>query len=370
MKEKAICCVFNYPSHYNYAIYQTMGKELGCEFFFFDSIFQDIKSFDTSKLTGFQKNIHTIQIGFKGFLFHTGIRKIFNRKYTHYILTGSSTYLINWLIILYSKMTRKKVFLWCHGLHVPAIRWRSRIVAKLFFSHVDGLLMYNSYFVSNMIDIGCNPQKIFIIHNSLDTQEQSSIYKSLSQSDKYRNHFGNNDPVVIYIGRIQKWKRLDLLVNAISKLNEEDNKVNLVIVGGISDDNTLDDKVKELNLEDRVWFYGPSYDELENGQLLYDANVCVCPTQTGLTSIHSLTFGTPFVTSNNFENQGPEFEVVTDGVTGSFYREGDADDLAYHIWRWANVSRERREAIRVAARKTIESEWSVDYQINLLKRVL
>ena len=114
----------------------------------------------------------------------------------------------------------------------------------------------------------------------------------------------------------------------------------------------------------------PTYNEEENGRLLYNASVCICPERVGLTCIHALTYGTPIVSNNNFENQEPEFEAVTDGVTGAFYQEGSVEDLAKQIWRWANVSGEERDYIRKAARKTIEDEWSVDYQIGLLKRVL
>ena len=143
-----ICCVFNYPSHYRFPIYQAMGEKLGCEFFFFDTIFQDIKPFDTAKLTGFQKNIHSVKLKFKSMLFHTGTRPIFNRKYTHYIISGSSSYLINWLILFYAKLTGKKVFIWCHGFHAPLKRKRSRFVAWVFYAHADGLFMYNNYYMN------------------------------------------------------------------------------------------------------------------------------------------------------------------------------------------------------------------------------
>lgn len=369
-KNRNICCVFNFPSHYNYAIYQAMGEELGCEFYFFDSIFQDIKPFETSKLKGFQKNIHSVRLGKKGLMMHTGIGKIFQGKYTHYIISGSSTYLINWLILLYCKLFGKKVFIWCHGLHAPLVRKRSRFVAKTFFAHADGLLMYNNYYMKNMMDIGCKPERLFCIHNSLDTNRQTEIYNSLQPSSIYFDHFGNNDPVALYIGRVQKRKKIDKLIKAVKILNDEGKRINLSIVGGISDDTTLANLTSELKLQDRVWFYGASYDEANNAQLIYNAAVCVCPERVGLTSIHSLTYGTPLVSNNNFENQEPEFEAINDGVTGSFYQENDVEDLAMHIWRWANVTSEERDVIRKAARKNIENEWSVDYQIDLLRKVI
>ena len=34
---KKICCFFNYPPHYRYAIYNAMDRTLNCDFFFGDA---------------------------------------------------------------------------------------------------------------------------------------------------------------------------------------------------------------------------------------------------------------------------------------------------------------------------------------------
>lgn len=347
-----------------------MDEELGCDFFFFDTIFQDIKQFDTSQLKGFKKNIHSVRLGIKSLLFHTGVAPIFNNNYNCYIVSGSSTYLINWLILLYGWITNKKVYIWCHGFHSQLKKKRSRLVARMFYASADGLLMYNSFYTPNMIDIGCRSERIFYIHNSLDTHKQSEIYKNLTPSSIYKNHFGNEWPTAIFIGRIQKSKRIDMLLKAVSKLRKEGANMNIVIVGDSTDNCNLKEMSKELELDDRIWFYGASYDEKENGQLLFDAAVCVCPERIGLTCIHSLTYGTPVVSNNDYEKQGPEFQAVKEWVTGSFYEKDNVESLSQHIWHWANVTTEERIAIRKNARYTIEKEWSVDYQINLLKKVM
>ena len=52
------------------------------------------------------------------------------------------------------------------------------------------------------------------------------------------------------------------------------------------------------------------YNEEANAELLYNASVCVCPAEVGLTAIHSLLFGTPVVSNDNFDEQMPEFESI------------------------------------------------------------
>ena len=80
-------------------------------------------------------------------------------------------------------------------------------VCRLFYCSADILLMYNNYNWKYMVELGCETNKLRTIHNSLDTSLQSSIFKDLKTSNLFQEHFGNDDPVVIYIGRIQKRKK-------------------------------------------------------------------------------------------------------------------------------------------------------------------
>ena len=47
--------------------------------------------------------------------------------------------------------------------------------------------------------------------------------------------------------------------------------------------------------------------------------------------MHSLIYGTPVVTHNNFAEQMPEFEAVRPNVSGAFYKYNDVSDLCLKI---------------------------------------
>ena len=51
----------------------------------------------------------------------------------------------------------------------------------------------------------------------------------------------------------------------------------------------------------------------------------------GLTAIHSLSFGTPVLTHNNFDNQMPEVQAINEGENGGFFIENDLEDLIKKI---------------------------------------
>lgn len=364
-----LCCFFNYNPLYRLPIYRAMDQSMACDFYFGDSVFEPLKQFPPEELKGFRRMFHTVKTGFKDYKWHQGIGCLFH-GYDDYLITGQIDYLANWLIILYAKLRGKHVYCWTHGISRSEIsKPISRRIYRTFFKSMDGIFMYNRFKFTIMRELGIDEKKMHVIHNSLDTEEQTKLYQQLTDSGIYRSHFGNDCPTIIYIGRIQARKKLDLLIEALSIINGKDHQANLVIVGAPTDDDSIQELVVQKNLQNAVWFYGPCFDEATNAELLYNAAVCVCPAAVGLTAIHALTYGTPVVSNDNFEEQMPEFEAIRNGVTGSFYKSGDINSLVEEILRWTKKSPAERIQIRYAARTDIEREWSVDYQMGVFQEV-
>ena len=70
------------------------------------------------------------------------------------------------------------------------------------------------------------------------------------------------------------------------------------------------------------------------------------------------------------ETQMPEFESIIEGETGSLFNENDVEDLMKKIEFWCKTPSQDREYLREKIRQHIIEDWSVDYQINVLKKVL
>ena len=66
----------------------------------------------------------------------------------------------------------------------------------------------------------------------------------------------------------------------------------------------------------------------------------------------------------------PEFEAIKPSKTGCFYQQGDVADLKDKIRKVISADEKTWKEARKEAFKEIDRKWNVDYQINVLKKVL
>ena len=368
MKKSDICCVFNIGPHYREPIYKAMSENLNCHFYFGDRVDTDIKKFEYQKLDGFCGELQRKEL-FGGFHWQKGVVELINKEYTKFIVTGDPFCLSTWILAILCKLKKKKIVAWTHGWYGRE-NGIKKFVKKTFFKLFTHILTYNEYSLMLMKEEGFASEKLSCIANSLDSSRQKNIRENLHKTDIYTAHFENSFPIILYCGRIQKRKKINLLVDCVKKLKERNIDCNLVIVGKDVDGVDISTMVKSRGLENNVWEYGACYDEKVIGELFYNAAVCVSPGNVGLTSIHSLTYGCPVVTHDDLTTQMPEFEAIIDGVTGSFYKYGNNEDMLNKISFWLNIAEEKRETVRNTAFEEIDRKWNINSQICVLQKVL
>lgn len=366
-EDKKICFITNIGPHYRFPIFQLMGEQLPCDFYLGDKGETPIKTFDYERLKGYRKTLRNVFL--HHFYWQCGSVGLVFKPYTHYIMDGEPYCLSSWAILILAKLTGKKTIAWTHGWYGRESLLK-RMVKKTFYALHSRLLVYSEYAMRLMQKEGIAASKMYCIANSLNSDVEKGIRSRLCETSVYADHFHNNDPVVIYCGRIQKGKKLEMLIDCIRCLRQEGQRVNVVMVGKDVEDVHIEDYAKDAGIEQQIWMYGPCYDAQVLGELFYNAHVCVSPGNVGLTAIHSLTFGCPVITHGNFPYQMPEFESVRPGITGDFFRQDDADDLKETIKRWITLSAAERHAARLAAFEEIDRKWNIHYQMDIIKKVI
>lgn len=361
-----LCLFFNIPSLYRQLIYTKIDKEYDCDWYFTD-LQSNIKQFDTSCLNNPVSIFHVKKVK-KGIFYVKGLTKlIVNKRYNTFLMIGDSHDIATWFFLFKKCLfyRKKKVYFWTHGWYGKETKLE-KILKKAFFKMTDGIFLYGNYAKKLMIKEGFNPDKLFVIHNSLNYDKQLAIRKALKPEPIYKEHFKNNNQNIIFIGRLTNVKKLDMALHALAICKARGYNYNLTFIGDGEAKEKLVSLTKDLQLTDQVWFYGACYDENINAKMIYNADLCISPGNVGLTAMHSMVFGTPVITHNDFPHQMPEFEAIKDGLTGAFYIAGDIKDLALCISNWLNVHTGKRTEIRQACYNEIDHYWKPQFQLKVI----
>ena len=359
-------CFFNRSSiHYRKNIWMLMDQELPCDFYFGDSRPGRIEDLDTSFLSNFKGKFHNVTIG--PFYWQSGALKLLRSEYTDIITPGDIHCISTWLFLLLSKVTKKRIYFWTHGAYGDESFFR-RWLTRFRYKFLAGAFLYGNYAKEFLVKYGIPENKLHVIYNSLDYDNQLPMRSILRPTDIYRSHFDNDDKNIVFIGRLTTVKKLDQILKAVAKLKKKGRNLNVTFVGDGSERQQLEALSKELDLNN-VWFYGACYDEYKIAELLYNADVCVSPGNVGLTAMHAMSFGCPIISHNNFAKQMPEFEAIEKGRTGTFFKENDVDDLSEVINKWINTCSDR-ESVRQACYKVIDEKYNPHIQLKTLQNVL
>lgn len=363
---RSLACLFNFPSHYRENVYLKMDEELNSDFYFGDIDGDKIKKIDLSLFKGNVTQLKTIKIGPFNWI-NNSMQLVF-KPYKKLILIGDPFCISIWVILIISKFKRNKTFLWTHGWYGDESRLKV-ILKKLFFNLSDGVLLYGNYAKNLMIKEGFNAEKLHVVYNSLDYDRQLKIREKVQPSKIFENHFGNTSPTLIFIGRLTVVKKLHYILEAAKLLKDKNKNFNIVFIGEGLELETLKAQAQQFEISKNCWFYGACYDEVLLSNLIYNADICVSPGNVGLTAMHTLMYGTPVISHNNFKAQMPEFEAIQKGVSGDFFEQDNVHDLANTIDNWFKQNIDRA-LMRNKCYDIIDKHYNPYYQLKVLQKVL
>ncbi|MCM1140956.1 MAG: glycosyltransferase [Muribaculum sp.] len=364
---KKICYVGNHPSHYRGPIFKLMDDTFNIEWHFLKQD-TNIKALNIATLKNAQLE-RSFFLKDGSWYFQHNVLKLFLRKDIDIFLFVGEPYSVStWILVRLIKWfaPTKRIFFWSHGWYGKESKLK-KVIKKCFFKPADGIFLYGKYAKELMIKESFSPNRLHVIHNSLDHKIQLSIRNNLVPEAIYHNHFHNICHNLIFIGRLTKVKNLDLLIRALSELNKNAVRYNLTLIGDGEEKDSLKKLASDLNVIDNIWFYGACYDELANAKLIYNADLCVSPGNVGLTAMHTMVYGTPVITHDTYKWQMPEFEAIMPGKTGDFFKLNSIDSLVETVEDWFKSNENNRENIRLNCFNEIDCNWTPEYQLKVLK---
>jgi glycosyltransferase involved in cell wall biosynthesis len=193
----------------------------------------------------------------------------------------------------------------------------------------EAYAVYGSY--------GVPPDKIFITRNSPDTDALFAVRESLESADPILPPCEHR---LIHVGRLVAWKRVDMLLRAFASVKKRYSGAELLIIGTGPEASKLKDLSAELNINNAVRFLGGVYDPQLLGGYFMSSTVYVLAGMGGLSINEAMCFGLPIICS---VGDGTEKMLVRDGINGTYFKDGDENDLADKILYLLDHPEPRRE---------------------------
>lgn len=160
------------------------------------------------------------------------------------------------------------------------------------------------------------------------------------------------DKNIIAVGRLEREKGFEDLINIFSAVKEELPEWKLNIVGGGSLENALKELVKEKGLEDSVKLHGYRDKDYIN-RLLEKSSIYTMTSleeSFGIVIIEAQSYGIPCMA---FSSASGALEVIEDGVNGFVINDRDMDKYCMTLKRLAK-SQELRESLGKKGRENAE----------------
>jgi glycosyltransferase involved in cell wall biosynthesis len=197
-------------------------------------------------------------------------------------------------------------------------------IRRFVYKRTDVALVYGSHALQILPAYGINPDAIFVSYNTSDTKSLLEVRDRVVQQPLLLPACRR----ILHIGRLVKWKRVDLLINAFRKIAGKYPDCELVIIGNGPEKEALTRHAEGTGLGERIIFTGAIYDPYLLGRYMYESSVYVLAGMGGLSLNDAMCFSLPVICS---VCDGTEKDLITDGVNGYFFKEGDAGSLADKI---------------------------------------
>jgi len=166
----------------------------------------------------------------------------------------------------------------------------------------------------------------------------------------------DRDRRVVYVGRLERYKNVDVLIRAMARLAPRIPDIELVVIGEGGDRARLEAVAREAGMAERTRFTG-FIEEAERDRLLAESRVCACPSSKegwGLTVIEANALGTPNVAS---DSPGLR-DSVRDGETGFLVPDRDVSAFAERIGALLTDDALARRMSQEALAWSKRFEWS------------
>jgi glycosyltransferase involved in cell wall biosynthesis len=238
-----------------------------------------------------------------------------------------------------------------HGWITNSVKQRFfKTVDKVIAKRYDCVIAVSRKIQDELLAAGVSSRKVRLVHNAIvwDRYKKTGRNGFLQQTIARKLE----TPVLVSIGRMSPEKGHADLIEAVRLLAADGRRFSVVLVGDGPQRRSLETRVREMGLADRVHFPGYLSD---TARVLEHADLTVLPSHTeGLpnAALEALAMEVPVLATR----VGGTPEVITDGETGRLVPPNAPAALAAGIAEFLD-NRERWRQMAVCGRAMVERQF-------------
>lgn len=239
------------------------------------------------------------------------------KKYINVVIIPTQTGdFYNFFLVIVAKLFKKEIISFGHG-------WNQKISSFKPYLHPKQLIKCFFYLLSDKN----------LIYEANQAYELKKYFKKkkfivfkntihIEDKEKLRLVPLNIKNQIVYIGKLNKEKRINVLLYYFYKLKERLPELNLVVIG-----DGVDRKLIEKENNDIIFLGRITNNNIIN-QVLNESICVFIPGKIGLVANHSIGLGCPIIgfKRSNKVYHAPEVNNIIDGVTGFLINE-NVDEL-------------------------------------------
>lgn len=275
--------------------------------------------------------------------------------------------LTSWMLLMVSKLRGRRAISFGYGTRPGRLspKWAlglRDIGRRVMMRLADAAVTYTEEGARGATSMGMPASRAISLNNTLDVAYLTALADSESTAAKAVELGVADRPVLLFVGRLQNPKRVDLLVASFSVILTEHPDAVLIVVGAGEESWRLVPDQSTIVLPD-------IYDPRELAPLFGLADLLVIPGRIGLTCVHAFAYGVPSVTcARDLVEQSPEYAYLQDGVNAVIVQKAEADTFAAAVSDLL-TNRERLNALSHGALQTAR-DLDMDQMASRLKQAL
>jgi glycosyltransferase involved in cell wall biosynthesis len=315
-------------------------------------------------------NNNEFRLGPVTLVYQPVLREILTGGYNAVVVTAEAKFFANLLLALLGKLFGIRVLFWGFGFNPargfrdsdephPLARAANLVKNAAIKFLADGFMAYTRAGRDRLVATGFPVDRAFVLQNTIDMTEQIRLHEVVAPENEadIRRRFGlrSESIVFVFIGRLVPFKRVELLIDAVRRINEKglaQRPVEAIIIGSGPAEAALKAQAAEVS---GIHFLGALPPNDEVARCLKVSAAVVIGGLVGLVVNHAFAHGRPVITRES-DGQSPELEYIIDGENGMIVA-GDPGAFTAALARFADSSAEQqrlaagalrsREALRI-----------------------